>query len=494
MIVYLICILALIAFFLATLPQKVPKELMPKSPYHIFGKMAFVIYKSIQKCNWYFFQKGKAAKYLSYEKTVFNSIKKLSPGKDKELERHKYYMEKISMAIMVVVVGVFLAAFISLDNQKEQVIMNGNVITRNDYGKNSLSTKAVVTDQEGEERMLDLEISERQYSQEQIEELLEEFEPLLHTKILGENKSLNHVDHDLVLAKQYDGYPFKVKWSTLNHGVLKDDGTLGKEITTKGEIVELIATISYEQYSWEYVLYCNVYQIPPTEEELFQMQLQEAVEQADQDSITEKEIVLPEQVNGTKISWSEEKKDSSLQLLLLFLVIAVLLFFLRDKDLSQKCEDRKEEMLIDYPEIVSKLTILVGAGMPLKSAWKRIVSDYSQKAEEEEKQHFAYEEMKIALREMESGVSEVQAIEHFAKRCEIQEYTKLSSLITQNLKKGTSDFVYSMRTEADRALLERRNFSKIQGEKASTKLMMPMMLMLMVVLIMIVVPALSVLG
>ncbi|MDE7046257.1 MAG: hypothetical protein K2O97_14890, partial [Acetatifactor sp.] len=90
-----------------------------------------------------------------------------------------------------------------------------------------------------------------------------------------------------------------------------------------------------------------------------------------------------------------------------------------------------------------------------------------------------------------SGVSEASAYEHFGKRTCLQEYVRLSTLLTQNLKKGNSALLERLRAEADRAGEERLQNCKRLGEEAGTKLLVPMVLMLLVVMVMIMIPACS---
>ena len=55
-------------------------------------------------------------------------------------------------------------------------------------------------------------------------------------------------------------------------------------------------------------------------------------------------------------------------------------------------------MLLDYAELVSKLMILVGAGMTIRSAWERMVKDYEHAREMgKQKQQAAGEEMCLSL-------------------------------------------------------------------------------------------------
>ncbi len=49
-------------------------------------------------------------------------------------------------------------------------------------------------------------------------------------------------------------------------------------------------------------------------------------------------------------------------------------------------------MIRDYPEIISKLTLFLGAGMTVKRAWKKIVTDY-ETAREAKGERYIYEEM-----------------------------------------------------------------------------------------------------
>ena len=162
-------------------------------------------------------------------------------------------------------------------------------------------------------------------------------------------------------------------------------------------------------------------------------------------------------------------------------------------------------MTSDYPEVVSKLSLYVGAGMTVRLAWKKMALEYLKKQKEKEEnaqnkrnsknkerendKRYVYEEMVFTLREMESGVGELQAYQHFAKRCRLQKYVKLVSLLEQNVKLGAKGFLESLRKESKEALEERRSNAKTLGEEAGTKLLVPMMLMLAIVMVVIIVPA-----
>lgn len=140
--------------------------------------------------------------------------------------------------------------------------------------------------------------------------------------------------------------------------------------------------------------------------------------------------------------------------------------------------------------MVSKISLLLGAGMTLSAAWERIVLNYQHKldchpTESEE----VYEQMLVSYREMQDGVGELKVYEQFGERCGTPQYRKLAMLIIQNLRKGSAGLRQSLEKEVADAFVLRKNLAKKTGEEAGTKILFPMMLMLCIVMVIILVPA-----
>jgi hypothetical protein len=91
--------------------------------------------------------------------------------------------------------------------------------------------------------------------------------------------------------------------------------------------------------------------------------------------------------------------------------------------------------------------------------------------------------------ELKLGVPENKAYEQFGRRTGLIPYIKFSSLISQNLKKGTKGFTELLLHEATQAFENRKESAKRQGEEAGTKLLIPMMLLLVIVFLIIMIPA-----
>ena len=134
---------------------------------------------------------------------------------------------------------------------------------------------------------------------------------------------------------------------------------------------------------------------------------------------------------------------------------------------------------------MSKLALLVNAGMILKEAWIKV----SETGEGE-----LYDEMRRAVEQMNNGVSEVDAYAEFGTRCISPEIKKFTSTVIQGLVKGNRELVEMIKPQSREIWDAKRHNVKQQGEKAASKLMIPMMIMFFGVLIMIVVPIFANIG
>lgn len=226
-----------------------------------------------------------------------------------------------------------------------------------------------------------------------------------------------------------------------------------------------------------------------SEEELLQIKLKEAVKAANEGGREEGSLELPEEISGYSLIWKEKISDSSSTLLLLGVILAFVAWIGDDRELEKKLKQRKEQMLVDYPEIVNKFVLLINAGMTIKQAWLKITDDYERNSQSKGKKRHAYEEMALAARELRLGMPEGKVYELFGERTGLMQYIKLASLLVQNLKKGSRSLTQTLIYEAREAFEERKETAKRLGETAGTRLLGPMMALLLIVLMLIMIPA-----
>ncbi len=168
--------------------------------------------------------------------------------------------------------------------------------------------------------------------------------------------------------------------------------------------------------------------------------------------------------------------------LLFGLVMAFLLIWYMSEMFKDKLTARREEMLADFPQGVSKLTQLVSSGMTLRNAWNRIAADGTGNL---------YREMAAATAEMQNGISEPVAYQNFAERCGLKEMRKFASMVTQSMAKGSGDLSYFLKDMSDEMWEMKKNMVKRKSEQANSKLLLPIVLIFVGILIMIMAPVLG---
>ena len=135
--------------------------------------------------------------------------------------------------------------------------------------------------------------------------------------------------------------------------------------------------------------------------------------------------------------------------------------------------------MLEYPEFVSKLQLWLSSGMSIRSAFLKMGREYQRNLQKGGQKKYVSEELLLALRKMENGMGEADALKFFARRCNIFCYKKLVSLILQNLNRGADGLRDALMNETKMAFEERKQTARKLGEEAGTKLLFPMMLMLL---------------
>lgn len=154
------------------------------------------------------------------------------------------------------------------------------------------------------------------------------------------------------------------------------------------------------------------------------------------------------------------------------------------QDLHKKVQVREQEILLELPELLNKIVLLVGAG---ETVQKAIIQCVERKREQSD--HPLYREMLIMLAEWESGYSFQQGFENFSKRCAIQEVAIFTTTVLLNFRRGGNDFVMALKDLSRTLWDKRKNITRTRGEKASSKMVFPMVIVFMVVVVLIGSPA-----
>jgi tight adherence protein C len=160
------------------------------------------------------------------------------------------------------------------------------------------------------------------------------------------------------------------------------------------------------------------------------------------------------------------------------LLILVVVYAMYD-EVSDKLNKRHDAICRQFPNVVSKLALLVTSGMIVNRAWQE--TSYSQESE-------LYQEMRKTTDELGNNVPPDVAYGNFIARCNTKETAKLASAILQNMSKGNAEIGKLLQGMAKEAWLERRHIAKRDSEKANSKLMIPTMLLFLAILVILMVP------
>lgn len=452
-----------------------------------FQKMAARIYRNRQEGQRKNKNKRRDWKRAFYRRQLGDKLKTLQPGIAVEQQIREHYLSLYSMLLMVVFVGDLLCLAVWVSAHSNAKLIDGNFLLRNAYGEGDVNVELLAEIPGIQEEIFDYIVEERKFTEEELEKCFAEAEILLAEAILGENDRLEDVQKNLKLVTELEGYPFRISWESSAYSLINSDGTVCNEELTQGEIVSLTARFRCEDWVREVELYAQVNPVVYTPEEALRARIETMLWEKEESTKSAEAMILPDRIGAEPVVWKEIIEDSSGYFLILVLIAAGVIYWGRGRELDQKLEARKRELLLDYPEIVNKLALYMGAGMTIRNAFIKMGEDY--KKQKEERKKYVYEEILMTCYELQGGRSETEAYDHFGKRCQVQSYIKLSALLSQNIRKGSNDLLRMLRQEADNAFVQRKNLAKKLGEEAGTKLLLPMMMMLCVVMVIIMIPA-----
>ncbi|KGP83915.1 MULTISPECIES: type II secretion system F family protein [unclassified Paenibacillus] len=165
------------------------------------------------------------------------------------------------------------------------------------------------------------------------------------------------------------------------------------------------------------------------------------------------------------------------------LALGVALPFALYKDLNTKVQRRDQDILMELPELLNRIVLLVGAGETVQRAIVHCV------ASQGERDHPLYNELRKTVGDWNNGYSFQQSFEQFSRRCGVQEVTIFTTTVLLNFRRGGGDFVLALRDLSHVLWEKRKAVSRAKGEQASSKLVFPMVLIFFSIVVMIGAPA-----
>lgn len=336
-------------------------------------------------------------------------------------------------------------------------------------------------------------VENRHLTKRELEELFAQAEKELERTFLGENESLDHITHNVVLADRVLDERVEVSWSFDDYEVINLSGELQEEaLIEQGSLVQVTAILEYEDVQVEKRFSMMVYPPEKTPQEQFFELLEQELKT--QNAKTDTVLELPQNVADHTLVWTRQTQKKQYAVLLFGLCAMAGVAIGKKEDMRKAKEKRDARLLAEYPQMLSQMSLLLGAGMTVSKAWERMVVGYENRCNvlgKDAQEMPVYEEMRTTYYQMKDGIGERRAYEQFGERIGLQVYRRLATLLVQNLRKGTAGLSKLLEKEMQDAFDAQESDAKKRGEELQTKLLLPMMLMLGLVIVIIMIPAIA---
>lgn len=195
--------------------------------------------------------------------------------------------------------------------------------------------------------------------------------------------------------------------------------------------------------------------------------------------------------DGDTIYWYLKKSRDELLVLLLFPLLLIFIYRSRYRKLKEEESRTKKVVKIELSEFITKLLLLLDAGLVMSAAFQKIIKDYECSIREEglALNYFYQQLVQINHTVIETKGNFPRELKEFAYRTKIPEFIRLANIISDNYQMG-SDLVDKLILESEMLWFTRKKIAIEQGKLAEIKLTLPLMLLMLSLLIITISPVL----
>lgn len=330
-----------------------------------------------------------------------------------------------------------------------------------------------------------LDVPAMLHTAEEKEELISKAKEEIDGSFIGDNEDLDEISQAVVMKESYVDGLVKAEWQLSDYKIVGAEGEINYDNVSSETVIDADVTLTCEDVSDVYSFSFRVVPLDTNSSLGIDYYVRKAIHGLFQDS--DDTVTLPDKVGDKEVTWSKKYTFLGAKIGILGVLAAVAMVIGQAKEEKNKKDKYLKSMVRDYPKIVESLSLYVGAGLSIKNAMYRISEEYM--IRRSKKKEPGFEGVLRVCREIEEGRSEVKAFENLASYCPTREYRRLSNLLTSSIKKGSKGMLEQLENEEAEAFEMQKQYVKIAGEEASTKLLFPMIGLLGIVLIIIIAPS-----
>lgn len=404
---------------------------------------------------------------------------------DQKVEE-SFYRQIWKACMVTLVFLILLAATILSYALRDRKI----VISREETGGEVKEEQLYIKTQK-EKKTYSLKVRPKGYKKEELEDAFQKALSYLDKNLKGKNKSVSEVTKKLYMKDSIPKENIKVQWKSDDLTVVDEEGNVFVQNVKEPVIVKLTAVLTCQ--GEEKIRIFPVCVVPAIEkrnssqEEKIIAQMKELEEK----NLTKASFIVPRKIEGGNISRKDTESSKIPVVAVLGCIVVGCLWFREESKIKEKRNHAAREAQREYPSIISKFVLYLGAGLSVQAVLEEITKDYQGKREGERvAEMFVYEQIGKAARQLEFGMSQIEVFQELGRNLNLSSYRKLTTLLVQSITKGSRDLFFRLKEEEEGAFSQRKEEAKRKGEEASTKLLAPMIIMLIVILGLLMFPAL----
>jgi Flp pilus assembly protein TadB len=200
-------------------------------------------------------------------------------------------------------------------------------------------------------------------------------------------------------------------------------------------------------------------------------------------------VILPTTLSsGLQLTWHEIQSSRLPVIVMLFFIIGFVIYQKRYAKIKLTEKEARESIIVELPEFLNKLVLLLNAGLVLTSAFDKILENRKSR-EEEEKSYFYLQLSQIGKSMRETNSSMIGGLKDFAGRSGVRELTRVTNIIADNATKG-AELAEKLQGESELLWFTKKKLAEEKGRLAETKMTFPLVILLLVLIMVTTAPAL----
>lgn len=380
---------------------------------------------------------------------------------------------------LLVILGMIIVITVGITAVKEQKSTEEIYVIRPEQGSD---TRSFLFRLNGQEKEYEIPVYAKEKTEEEKEEAFRQIIQYIDEMICGENTSLTCVTQTLILPESVPEYYATIRWKSQQTDIIGEDGRVHRDKVKEATTVELTAkiTIGSEKKEKVYAVIVLPYERGSIEEKL--IAARDYLLAKEQNSRFEDSVTFPTWIGNVEIS-EQENAGYNQWLLLLFPITIICVVLGKKKEAEKEKKEQERELLVAYPNLVTKLTMYIGAGMTIRTAWERLAKEY-----EGSIQSYLGKAICQTVAELHTGKPEEVAYEKFGEQIGLRPYKRLAAILAGKSSRG-GGIKEALRREVQEAWEVQKEEVKRRGNEAETKLIIPMLGMMIIVFSIVVIPA-----